>query len=82
MHYSYDCPTLSAAYVSYLNLQNHWVILHTWVSKLKAAYVGWLFLQNQWVTVDLWVSSLKYSRCLLGVPIESLSYNTLMGASP
>ena len=49
---------------------------------LSAAYVGWLCFQNQWVTLHLWVSSLNYSRYLLGLLTESLSYNTVMGAPP
>ena len=50
------------------------------VQTLTAAYVGWLYFQNQCVTLHLWVTSLKYSRCLLGLLTESLSYNTLMAA--
>jgi len=35
--YTYGCPTLSAAYVSWFYLQNHWVALHLWVCNLKCS---------------------------------------------
>ena len=82
MHYTYRCPLVSAGFVGYLYLQNHWNTLHKLVSKLKEAYVGWLYLQIQWVTLLLWVSSLKCRLYLLGILTQSLSYNTLMVGPP
>ena len=35
LQYTYGCATLSAAYVSYLYLENHWVTLQSWVDYLK-----------------------------------------------
>ena len=35
LHYSYGCATLSAAYVGYLQFQNHLLTPHLWVSKVK-----------------------------------------------
>ena len=43
LHYTYGCATLSAAYVGYFYLQNHWVTLDRWVSNLKCS-LCWLGL--------------------------------------
>ena len=35
LQYTYGCATLSAAYLGYLYLGNHWVTLQLWVRHLK-----------------------------------------------
>ena len=35
LHYSYGCATLSAAYVGYLQFQNHLLTPHLWVYNVK-----------------------------------------------
>ena len=35
LQYTYLCATLSAAYLGYLYLGNHWVTLQLWVRYLK-----------------------------------------------
>ena len=35
LHHTYGGPTLRAAYVGYLFLQNHWGTLYLWVSNAK-----------------------------------------------
>ena len=35
LDYTYGCATLSAAYVGYLYLENHWVTPQLWVRHLK-----------------------------------------------
>ena len=37
LRYTYGCATVNAAYVCNLYLQNHWVMLHLWVSNLKCS---------------------------------------------
>ena len=37
MHYTYGCPTLSAAYLCKLYLGDQWVALNVWVSNLKCS---------------------------------------------
>ena len=54
---TFGCATLSAAYLCKLDLQNHWVTLHLWVSSLKWS----LFLSG------LLTDSLDYTR-LMGAP--------------
>ena len=46
LHYTYGSATLSAAYVGYLHLLNHWVTQHIWVSNLKGS-LCWLALPTE-----------------------------------
>jgi len=57
LHYTYGCPTLSAAYVGWLYLQNQWFTLDLWVSSLKCSLR----------LLGLLTGSLSYNT-LLGVP--------------
>ena len=46
LHYTYGYATLSAAYVDYLHLENHWVTLQLWVRHLKCSFF-WLPLVSE-----------------------------------
>ena len=70
VHYTCGCATLSRAYVGYLYLQNHWVLVHLWVSRLKCSFYCQVYLQNQLITLELRVPHLKFRLCLLALRTE------------
>ena len=59
LDYTYGCATLSAAYVGYLYLQNHWLHYTYGCVTLSAEYVCYLYLQIHWVLIPLLVSYLN-----------------------
>ena len=67
---SCGCATSSGGYVGYLYLQNYWVSVHLWVSRLKCSFYCYVYLQNQLITLELRVPHLKFRLCLLALRTE------------
>ena len=44
IHITYGSAALSAAYVGYLYLENHWVALQLWVRQLIRTSAGYLYV--------------------------------------
>ena len=70
VHYTCGCATSSGGYVGYLYLQNYWVSVHLWVSRLKCSFYCQVYLQNQLITLELRVPHLKFRLCLLALRTE------------
>ena len=70
LHYTYGSATLSAAYVGYLYLGNHWVTLSYGCATLSAVFVSYLKFHNHLLTPHLWVCNVKFSLLLLAPPTE------------
>ena len=69
LHYTYGSATLSAAYVGYLYLENHWVTLSYGCATLSAVFVSYLKFHNHLLTPNLWVSNVKFSLMFLASPV-------------
>ena len=70
LHYNYGNATLSAAYFSYLYLENHWVTLRYGCATLSAVLVSYLKFHNHLLTPHIWMSNVKFSLLLLALPTE------------